>query len=58
MELMDRFIEKETGAYKPEVYVSGLSMGGMGTFEILCRSAPTCFAAATPICGNGVAADG
>lgn len=34
------------------VYVSGLSMGGMGTFEILSRK-PNMFAAATPICGSG-----
>jgi predicted peptidase len=35
------------------VYVMGLSMGGMGTFEILYRM-PDTFAAAIPICGAGV----
>jgi predicted peptidase len=30
----------------------GLSMGGMGTFEILARN-PEMFAAAVPICGGG-----
>jgi predicted peptidase len=35
------------------VYVMGLSMGGMGTFEILYRM-PETFAAAIPICGAGV----
>ena len=35
------------------VYVMGLSMGGMGTFEILFRM-PDTFAAAIPICGAGV----
>ena len=54
MELMDRFIEKKQ-VNKQKVYVSGLSMGGMGTFEILFRR-PNMFAAATPICGNGIAA--
>ena len=54
MELMDRFIEKKQ-VNKQKVYVSGLSMGGMGTFEILYRM-PNMFAAATPICGNGIAA--
>ena len=54
MELMDRFIEKKQ-VNKQKVYVSGLSMGGMGTFEILYRR-PNMFAAATPICGNGIAA--
>lgn len=37
---------------KKKVYVMGLSMGGMGTFEILNRK-PTTFAAAIPICGGG-----
>lgn len=54
MKLMDKFIEKKQ-VNKRKVYVSGLSMGGMGTFEILCRR-PNMFAAATPICGNGIAA--
>ena len=34
------------------VYVMGLSMGGMGTFEIVYRM-PGTFAAAVPICGGG-----
>jgi predicted peptidase len=49
--LMDEFIEKKQ-VDRQRVYVSGLSMGGMGTFEILYRR-PNMFAAATPICGNG-----
>lgn len=35
-----------------KVYVGGLSMGGMGTFELLWRM-PDTFAAAFPICGGG-----
>ncbi|WP_458628796.1 carboxylesterase family protein [Winogradskyella sp. PC D3.3] len=35
-----------------QVYVMGLSMGGMGTFEIIYRY-PKMFAAAIPICGGG-----
>ena len=35
-----------------QIYVMGLSMGGMGTFEILHRM-PETFAAAIPICGAG-----
>jgi predicted peptidase len=35
-----------------KIYVGGLSMGGMGTFEILWRK-PGFFAAAFPICGGG-----
>lgn len=34
------------------VYLGGLSMGGMGTFELLYRM-PEVFAAAFPICGGG-----
>jgi predicted peptidase len=34
------------------MYVGGLSMGGMGTFELLARQ-PDWFAAAFPICGGG-----
>ncbi|MEL6122888.1 MAG: prolyl oligopeptidase family serine peptidase [Bacteroidota bacterium] len=34
------------------IYVMGLSMGGMGTFEIVHRM-PRTFAAAIPICGGG-----
>lgn len=37
---------------KKQVYVGGLSMGGMGTFEIVRRN-PKLFAAAFPICGGG-----
>jgi predicted peptidase len=34
------------------IYIGGLSMGGMGTFELLYRM-PEVFAAAFPICGGG-----
>ncbi|MEP6711988.1 MAG: prolyl oligopeptidase family serine peptidase [Ferruginibacter sp.] len=34
-----------------QVYVMGLSMGGMGTYEIVRRN-PNLFAAAVPICGG------
>jgi predicted peptidase len=37
---------------KDRIYVGGLSMGGMGTFEIVRRN-PRMFAAAFPICGGG-----
>jgi len=37
---------------KNRLYVGGLSMGGMGTFELLSRR-PHLFAAAFPICGGG-----
>ena len=38
---------------KDRIYVSGLSMGGMATWELLWRK-PNTFAAAAPICGGGL----
>lgn len=49
--LMDSLINMNT-VDKDRVYVGGLSMGGMGTFEIVKRR-PNIFAAAFPICGGG-----
>ena len=49
--LMDEFIERKQ-VNKKKIYLSGLSMGGMGTFELLYRR-PNMFAAATTICANG-----
>ena len=37
---------------KKKIYISGLSMGGMGAFEMV-RRKPNLFAAAMPICGGG-----
>jgi len=45
-------ISAEEGVDKNRVYITGLSMGGMGTFEAVYRY-PKLFAAATPICGGG-----
>lgn len=47
-------IEKQYHLKKTQVYVMGLSMGGMGTFELASRK-PGYFAAAIPICGGGAA---
>jgi predicted peptidase len=40
------------GVNTKKIYLGGLSMGGMGTFELLWRK-PNFFAAAIPICGGG-----
>jgi predicted peptidase len=51
IKLLDSLInENWIDSYR--VYVGGLSMGGMGTFELLYRK-PEVFAAAFPICGGG-----
>jgi predicted peptidase len=42
---------KEYPVNKKQIYTGGLSMGGMGTFEIVRRN-PKLFAAAFPICGG------
>lgn len=49
--LMDKMVA-EPFTKDDQIYVGGLSMGGMGTFEILSRR-PGMFAAAFPICGGG-----
>ena len=49
LKLIDK-ITKESFTDKNRVYVGGLSMGGMGTFELL-RRKPHTFAAAISICG-------
>ncbi|APY09417.1 phospholipase [Winogradskyella sp. J14-2] len=51
LDLMDELAEKSF-VKKEKIYVGGLSMGGMGTFEILSRR-PDMFAAAFAICGGG-----
>lgn len=51
MQLMDTMLAKSF-INRQQVYVGGLSMGGMGTFEILSRK-PDTFAAAFAICGAG-----
>lgn len=56
MRLLIHLIEKtiaENPAIDPKrVYITGLSMGGFGTFDILSRR-PDLFAAAMPLCGGG-----
>ncbi len=50
MDLMDEITAKNF-VDKKQIYVGGLSMGGMGTFEILFKK-PEMFAAAFVICGG------
>ena len=50
MKLMDSLSNTEN-VNKNRIYISGLSNGGMGTFEMLYRR-PDMFAAGVPICGG------
>ncbi|MFI5128396.1 MAG: dienelactone hydrolase family protein [Chitinophagales bacterium] len=45
-------LSNEEAVDKSRIYISGLSMGGMGTFESVYRY-PNLYAAALPICGGG-----
>lgn len=47
-----RQLAKDERVDKRRIYIMGLSMGGMGTFEAISRQ-PKRFAAAAPICGGG-----
>ena len=49
-ELLDEFISNNP-IDTNRIYIMGLSMGAMGTFEMVCRY-PDLFAAAIPICGG------
>ena len=51
IQLLDS-IAKQPSVDKDRIYLGGLSMGGMGTFELLWRK-PGFFAAAFVICGGG-----
>ena len=49
-DLLDKYIASGSVDTK-RIYIMGLSMGGMGTFDMACRF-PDVFAAAIPICGG------
>jgi predicted peptidase len=51
LELLDH-VETLTSIDKNRVYLTGLSMGGFGTYD-LAMEAPNRFAALAPICGGG-----
>jgi predicted peptidase len=51
MEMLDA-LQKEFPIDAKRIYITGLSMGGYGTWDLICRY-PDKFAAAVPICGGG-----
>jgi predicted peptidase len=55
LQMVMRLIEQITKEYpidQTRIYITGLSMGGFGTWDLLSRY-PNKFAAAIPICGGG-----
>jgi len=48
--LVDYYIKTEAVDSK-RIYILGISLGGMGTFDLICRY-PKTFAAAIPVCGG------
>ncbi|MDI3321212.1 GDSL-type esterase/lipase family protein [Pinibacter soli] len=51
IELLDKII-KENNIDRDRIYITGLSMGGFATWEMLQRH-PELFAAGVPVCGGG-----
>src|SRR5262249_1451408 len=51
LELIDA-IQKENSGDSKRIYLTGLSMGGFGTWDLISREREKC-AAAVPICGGG-----
>ncbi|MBE0642270.1 MAG: prolyl oligopeptidase family serine peptidase [Bacteroidales bacterium] len=51
IELIQYIIEKEL-VDTQRIYITGLSMGGIGTWDLIARF-PSMFAAAVPVCGGG-----
>lgn len=51
LEGLIKHLKKDYRLKRDQLYVGGLSMGGMGTFELVRRN-PRMFAAAFPICGG------
>ena len=54
MEVLDRQLA-DPAVDVSRVYVTGISMGGYGTWDLACRR-PEAFAAAMPICGSSSSA--
>jgi predicted esterase len=52
LELIDSIVQKYPAVDRSRIYLTGLSMGGFGTFDLTMRR-PDFFAAAMPVCGGG-----
>jgi predicted esterase len=52
MDWLEDFLNQHPDIDRNRIYLTGLSMGGLGTFDLLMRY-PKTFAAAIPVCGGG-----
>ncbi|MDX1911880.1 MAG: glucoamylase family protein, partial [Saprospiraceae bacterium] len=52
LELVEKMLREHPDIDPKRVYITGLSMGGFGTFDLLMRR-PDLFAAGLPLCGGG-----
>jgi predicted esterase len=52
LELVEKMLREHPDIDPKRVYITGLSMGGFGTFDLLMRR-PDLFAAGMPVCGGG-----
>jgi predicted esterase len=52
VELIEKMLRENPNIDPKRVYITGLSMGGYGTFDLLARR-PDLFAAGMPLCGAG-----
>jgi len=52
LELVEKMLQEHPDIDPKRVYITGLSMGGFGTFDLLMRR-PDLFAAGLPVCGGG-----
>jgi len=52
LELVEKMLQEHTDIDPKRVYITGLSMGGFGTFDLLMRR-PELFAAGLPLSGGG-----
>jgi predicted esterase len=52
LELIEKTLAEHPNIDRNRIYLTGLSMGGFGTFDLLMRR-PDLFAAGLPVCGGG-----
>lgn len=52
LELIEKMLQEHPDIDPNRIYITGLSMGGIGTFDLLMRR-PDLFAAGMPVCGGG-----